>query len=314
MLMVFAFHSCSEEDQSEFSDLTAVNDWQFNTQLSFTPEVGKEAFIWEKNILTLAEYWVNDEVVFNGNISSSLNTSQFSKIDFYITAEEKGGYNYTAPFDKTGRLITSVSNISDEGNFTLTLNAEDTYQLFGSNFVNNRSQTKVFEGDLFEIHWVITNVDGSILDSRDYVDGEYRYSITGKYQELAPPVWQDTYDFEWLSGDDLLAGFGLISATSGTLVITESATPGTYDIPNMLFNADFGIPFPGTLVFDFDSGLTTTADAYGFGVSWEYSNINESSIDIEIKGVGNLLPAGDTIFKVRLTRQDGANWPSNIHH
>lgn len=316
MMMLFAFYSCNVEDESEFPDITVVNDWKFDTNLSFTKEIGKEEFIWEKNILTLEEYWANDEVILNGNISSSIEISQFSKIDFYITAEEKEGYNFTPPFDNMGHLINSISDFSDDGDFTLVLNADDTYQLFESNFENDRSQTKVFEGDLFEIHWVITNTDGSQLDSREYVEGEYRHPIIGKYQELAPPVWEDTYDVEWLSGNEAFAIiFGInVPATGSTITITETATLGTYSIPTFFAAPElesFGLT--ATLVYDFNSGLSTVTDAFGFGVTWHFSNINGSSIDVEMINMDALFGPG-FVYKIRLTRHDGANWPSNIHH
>ncbi len=309
MGFMISMQSCSDD----FSTIEEIEtSWQEATHLNIIPVEGKEAFVWEKNILTQEQYWKNTVVELDLVINSDLANTEVSKIDFYITAEEFEGYNYTAPFDSNGRLVSTVSGVSEDGKFTLTLNAEEVYELFSSDFKNNRTESQVLKDDLFELHWVVTAKDGSEMDSRNYVAGEYRYSFAGKYQELAPPIWQDTYDFEWLSGIDIFGMLGLVVAPTGEMTVTErSGTPGTYTIPNMLFNADFGIPMTGDLVFDFESGLTTVSNAYG--LSWTVSNINGSSLDIEITGMDNLLPIPGAVYKVRLTRQDGANWPTNIH-
>lgn len=305
---MFSLQSCSDD----FSTIEEVETrWQESTHLKLRPVEGKEAFVWEKNILTQEQYWKNTVVELDLVINSDLANTEVSKVDFYLTAEELDGYNYTAPFDTNGKLLSTVTGISEDGKFKLILNAEEVYELFSSDFKKDRTESQVLKDDMFELHWVVTAKDGSLMDSRNYVDGEYRYSIAGKYQELAPPIWQDSYDFEWLSGNEIFGMLGLSVAPTGEMTITESDTPGTYTIPNMLFNADFGIPMTGALVFDFNSGLTTVTNS--FGLSWSVSNINETSLDIEVTGMENLLPIPGVVYKVRLSRKDGVNWPTNIH-
>lgn len=311
---VFVLQSCDGND-SEFpvisSDGTSIT-WKNNTKISITPTQGKESFIWEKNLLTLNQYWKNETVELNANISTGLSLSNISKVDVYVTAEEKDGYNASAPFETNGKLVKTISSIPSSGDFTLELKADDLYGFFASKYTKDRATQKGHNGDLFELYWEVTLKNGDVLDSRNYFDSGYSYAFKGKYQELAPPVWQDTYTMEWLSGNNIFALFGLNIPVMDEFVITESSTPGTYNLTSILFNVNLGLT--GTLKFDFNSGLTTVIDdAFGL-VSWEFSNINGSSIDVEIKGLDNLIPIPGIVYKVRLTRKDGANWPANIHH
>lgn len=309
---VFVLQSCSSED-TEFPNLASGTDsWKENTKINFTATAGKENFIWEKNLLSFDEYWKNDVVELNATITSTIGLSQISKIDVFINTQEKDGYNYSAPFKTEGKLIKTITSVPASGDFSLQFNATETYDLFATDYVKDRTTTKAYDGDLFELYWIISLANGQVLDSRNYFNDGYSFAFKGKYQELAPPVWQDTYTMEWLSGNDVFALFGLNVPVMDEFVITESSTPGTYNLTSMLFNINLGLT--GTMVYDFNSGKTTVLDdAFGL-VSWRFSNINGPSIDIEIFGMDNLIPIPGIVYKVRLTRQDGNNWPSNISH
>lgn len=304
---MFSLQSCSDD----FSTIEEIEtSWQESTHLILTPVEGKEAFIWEKSIETSEQYWKNTSVEFDVVINSEIANTEVSKIDFYITAEERDGYNYTAPFDTDGKLVSTVSSISEDGKFSIELDAEEVYQLFSSDFKNDRTESQIIKGDLFELHWVVSAKDGSVMDSRDYVAGEYRLSFEGIYQELAPPIWEGTYDFEWIEVSEDLPMYGVNLGDTGEMTIIQSSTLGTYDIPNMLFSLNLGMPYHGKLIYDYPSGETKFEDSIGYAGTWLLSNINGSSIDVAY--FSPMLDAYGISGKVRMTRRDGENWPTNI--
>ncbi|MCZ4695575.1 hypothetical protein DWB61_12690 [Ancylomarina euxinus] len=303
--LFFTLQSCDDN----FADLKEKSlTWQESTHLKINAVEGKENFIWEKSVETSLQYWKNTSIELDVVINSKKARTELSKIDFYITAEERDGYNYSAPFDTNGKLLRTISAIPEDGKLSLALNAEEVYQMFSSDFKNDRTVSKVLSGDLFELHWVITAKDGSVMDSRNYVGGEYRYDFSGLYLELSP-VWPNTFKVEWLAGKDLLEMIGA-SFASDEITITATTASGTYDAP-YLFNANIGMPFMASLVFNSDTGETQVADVWGLGAGWKFSNIDGVSLDIELTGTENILMPG--AYKVRLTRTDGANWPTNIH-
>lgn len=303
---VLSLQSC---DDDFFTQEEEISQWEAATNLKIASVEGKEAFVWEKNLLTEEQYWKNTVVELDIEISSTLESSELEKVDFYITAEESDGFNYTAPFDTDGKLLNTISEIPEDGKFKLTLNAEDVYDLFSGEFKNARTISTVLDGDLFELHWVITAKDGSVMDSRNYAEGDYRYTIKGVNQGWAPPVWEGTYDVEFLE-----VGAGLWQAAvgdTGEMTITESDVLGTYDIPNLLFTIDIGQPYPGKLVYDFITGSSNVSGSWGVGGTWILSNVDGISIDVEY--YSPLYDAYGVSAKVKLTRRDGVNWPTNIH-
>jgi len=300
---IFLLQSCDEDtniyEEGELS-------WQNSTVLKVTPVEDKETFIWYKDLLTFEEYWGNETVELNMKLRSELSADQFSKVDFYVTVEEKDGYNYTAPFDRTGKMLTSV-DIPESGEFSLALNATDAYALFINDFQTDRSSKLPVADDFFLVYWVITAKDGSTLDSRSVANND-RYAIKVRVEDYAPPVWAGDYNYEIIDVGYNCGGSNAIG-TTGTISIAHLGT-GVYRVSSLTFNYCYS--GAGNIVFDFLDGLTYVDPNNDYDdVVWNISNINGTSLDIywTYKWTANY---GEW-SKVRLTRTDGVNWPTNIY-
>ncbi|GAA3573715.1 hypothetical protein [Snuella lapsa] len=303
-IIVF-FQSCTSSSEDEIIEDPLTN-WQAKTRLRVTPQEDKDTFIWYKDLLTNEEYWGNKTVELDMTIMSPLSGSDFSKVDFYLTVEEKEGFNYTAPFDTTGKMIGSKS-INDSEEFTLSIDADDAYGLFLSNFKNSRSSSLAREGDIFLLYWVITAKDGSTLDSRTTLREGNRYGMKVKVEDYAPPVWEGTFDFEWIVVSGGAANWGgVYVGKTGSVNIAHLGNQ-VYSMSNLLWDYKYGTS--GKIYFDFLSGET-----YVEGKSsehWTISNINGSSMDIEFWY--SYSDAYDETGTIRFTRTDGLDWPTNIY-
>lgn len=298
---IFLLQSCDEDtniyEEGEFS-------WQNSTVLKVTPVEDKETFIWYKDLLTFDEYWGNETVELNMKLRSNLSGDQFSKVDFYVTVEEKDGYNYKAPFNTTGKMFTSV-DIPESGEFSVSLSAEDVYGLYLNDFQTDRSEKLAIEGDIFLLYWVITAKDGSTLDSRSVATND-RYAIKVLVQNYAPPVWEGTFNYEII---DLGYSYGEAIGDTGQITITHLGE-GVYNVSSLTFNYYYS--GPGNIVFDFLDGLTYVDPNNDYDdVVWNISNINGASLDIYWTYYWTA--SYDEWSEVRLTRTDGANWPTNIY-
>ncbi|WP_242132578.1 hypothetical protein [Aestuariivivens marinum] len=301
---IFLLNSCDESDDSISEEV--VVKWQEKTRIAFTPVEDKETFIWYYDLLTKEEYWGNDEVEINMSIKSNVSTDNFSKVDFYLTVEEKDGYNYTAPFNTTGKMIGSV-NVPESGEFTFNINADDAYGLYLNDFKNSRSSVLAREGDIFLLYYVITAKDGTTFDSRQSIKVGNRFGMKVKVEDYAPPVWEGTFDFEWIvvSGGAEQWG-GVYVGKTGSVNITHLGNQ-VYSMSNLLWDYYYG--GPGKLYFNFLSGETYVEGNYS--EHWTISNINGPSMDIEFWYTYS--DAYDETGTVRFTRTDGADWPSNIY-
>ena len=257
-------------------------------------------------MLTFDEYWGNDEVEINMSIKSNVSTDNFSKVDFYITVEEKDGYNYTAPFNTNGKMIGSV-NVPESGEFTYSIKADDAYGLYLNDFKNSRSSVLAREGDIFLLYYVITAKDGTTLDSRQSTKVGNRFGMKVRVEDYAPPVWEGTFDFEWIvvSGGAETWG-GVYVGKTGSVNITHLGNQ-VYSMSNVLWDYYYGTA--GKLYFDFLDGETYVEGTRS--EHWTISNINGPSMDIEFWYTYS--DAYDETGTVRFTRTDGIDWPSNIY-
>jgi len=310
---IYSFQSCNDELDSEFSEANTENiPWQADTHIKIQPVKDKEAFIWLTNVITLEQFWGNDTVELNLALNSVITNTSFSKIDFYLTAQEKDGYNYTPPYDTTGKLLTSITEIPEDGKINLKIKADDVYELFKNDFVNPRPEAPLLAGDLFELHWIITNVDGSVLNSNDFIEGEYRFGFTTLYKEKKPPSWEGTFDYEWIYVSDGAEEWGGVAVGDKGQITIEELTDATetqkvFDVSHLLFNYNYG--GPGKLYLDFNTGET-----YVEGNSeekWVISNVDGPTL--EISWTYKYSEDYDEYGTVRLTRTDGEDWPENFH-
>ncbi|TRZ45735.1 hypothetical protein [Robertkochia solimangrovi] len=309
--VLFALFSCSDEGYTDNSGVTLPETedlpWQANTTLEVTPDEDHASFIWYHDLLTGEDYWGNDEVILNFDLESVLTADQFSKIDFYLTAEEKDGYNYTAPYETSGALLTTVSEWNEEGQFSLTIAADSAYDLFLNKYTYDRSEKLAREGDLFEIHWVITAKNGEVYDSRESWTGDTRFGIQTKLENYAPPIFEGTFTYEYTDATADAEYWGKISVgETGSINFTHLGNQ-VYSVPNLGFSYNY--TSSGTITLDFLSGLITVKG--NVEEKWIITKVDgpDLYIDIEYKYSASY----NEYFSVKLTRTDGNNWPENIH-
>lgn len=302
---IILLHSCTVNDDDLYQEPALEESWQQQTKLEVLPVFNKETFKWEVDTYNETGNWKNDEVELNMKIVTTANV-EFTKVDFYSIAEEKNGYNYSKPFDAVGKKIHTVS-LSGMKEFSWTLKADEVYNLFINDFKNDRSgMYYALEGDKFLLYWVITASNGSVLDSR--LDPNYdRYLISTKVRTVLPKIFEGEFDFEWIEltkGAEVEGGVSL--GETGTVLITYDEDNDYYLMDNLLWNYFYGSP--GKLYYKPDGLVYVEGENQE---KWTISNINGNSMDIEFWYMYS--DEYDEIGKVRFTRKDGKNWPTNLY-
>lgn len=300
---VFLSQSCDIDADDSYTEGNL--SWQSTTRISAKAVKDKETFIWYHDLLSGEDYWGNDKVELNMKLVSDLKPEEFSTIDIYIVAEEKDGYNYSAPYDSKGKLLKTV-DMPSTGEFSLELAATDAYALFANEFLTDRSEVLAAKGDIFLVYWVLNRNDGSKLDSRDHLNYE-RYPIIVRVEDYAPPVWEGTFEYEWIECSNGAVNWGgVFVGQTGTVNIVNLGE-GKYSMTNLLWNYYYGSA--GYIYYDFISGLTYVEGSYN--ERWYISNIDGPSMDIRFWYYYS--DAYDETGTVRFTRTDGNNWPTNIY-
>ena len=299
--------ACSKSDEFDAAVDPENIDWQANTGISITAIDSITSFIWETNLLTMESYPVSDTLELSFKIESTEKIENISKVEIYVSAEEKEGYNYSEPFDYTRKLFATITEIPEDGKFSLKIPAEDLYELFRSDFLNDRSEVHLLDGDFFTLTWQITHLDGTVFDSNDNPIPENNFGLQVKYQDYYPPVLEGSYTYEYIEAGAGLSMLGIGVGTTGTIDITLTEPPGTYYVSDFGFNNWY---LPNTLVHDFPSGLVTTSEGF-YNTTWAIVGVNGASIDIYVESM--FTPVYDWWGVVRITKDDGVAFPDNIY-
>ncbi len=310
VMFIISLGACSENDEFDPAPDASELGWQATTNLKVMAVPGFEKFIWETDLLLHDQYWVNDELKLNITLNTNEVIENFTKIDIYVVASEKDGYNSSAPFDKNGKLFATISSIPESGVFeTVTIEAEDLYELFRTDFSQDRTTVHLLDGDVYEFFWVIHHKDGTTYDSRALAPHPANsWGVTVLYQDYAPPIWNGTFNYVILEvGTDISDWYDLAPGDIGSMSCTLIQPPGTYSVDDFSFLGSG----TGTLTHDFLSGLVE-AEGY-YGEAWEISNVDGASLDIKWTDPVMMDAGYDYQGKARITRTDGNNWPSNIH-
>ncbi|MCF6223326.1 MAG: hypothetical protein L3J34_06315 [Flavobacteriaceae bacterium] len=312
--LVFSIQSCRDLNDLEFPEAKDPGSlaWQATTHMKISPTEGKETFVWLTNIITLEQYWGNDTVELNFEMDSSIPTENFSKIDFYLTVEEKDGYNSTPPYNTEGKLLRTITDLPENANFVLQISGNKVYEMFKSDFINPRQQAPLLDGDLFEIHWIITNKDGTFLNSQDYIQGEYRFGFSTLHKDKKPPSWEGTFNYEWTYvSDGGLQWGGVKVGDTGQIEIVETTEAlelnKEFDVSHLLFNYNYG--GDGKIFLNYTTGETYVEG--GSEEKWTISNVDGNTL--EIAWTYKYSAEYDEYGTVRLTRTDGEDWPENFH-
>lgn len=309
--LIFAV-SCSDDgytDPIESAMQPEDLPWQATTFLDATGVVDKEDFVYETNVETMVGSWGVNEVEYDINILSSTNASNFDKIEFYLTMQEEGGYNYEAPYDYNGALVATQKTWSDSGNFTFVLNADVAYSKFVNKLKFDRSSRKARAGDVFQVYYVIYGKDGAILDSRQETGANKSFSFKVKLVDIAPPVWAGTFTYEWIDATANAEYYGKIKVgDTGTVVITQLEGQ-TYSMSlNLMFGYFYGTT--GVINYDYLSGLVWVTEGKN-NEKWNVVKVDGDVLEIALE---YKYSAGYNEYcTVRLTRTDGKEWPSTVH-
>ena len=291
--VIFSLNSCGEDDDSEFIDAVSPEnlEWQANTNITVTPVEDKNIFVVDRQVLGGALSWANDTVEFNMDLNSILPIDDFASIDFYLTAEELNGYNYTGPYDTSGKLYQTVlsSEMTEDGKFNIEIIADEAAILFQNEYQNSRPEIALLEGDLFELHWVIKANNGTIYDSRDYVESDTRFGFTVRYDDIAPLIWDGIFEYEWTYTSAGAESWGAVYVGKTGLTIITPTSPGLYDSNDVSFDYYYG--GPGSITFDYLTGLTAIVDTSWREQKWEILSVGGPTLEIN----------GPTIIQIVMT-------------
>ncbi|MGJ5642614.1 hypothetical protein [Formosa sp. S-31] len=316
-VLALVVQSCDENDFDDpipNGETADKMSWQATTILKVSTDSDSNAFVWQKNLVTLEESWQNNEVVLHLDLNTNLPVNQIDKIQFYINAEEKDGYNAAAPYDKANFLLETIDSFNEELSFDLHLSASKVYDLFKNKYEFDRQTSLVREGDIFEIKWAIFAKDGTVLDTRNSTEINKRFGFQSKIVDVIPPVWVGDFSYEILTATANAQYYGYVKpGDSGTISITESNTSGVYNVQDLSFFFYGAAYSPGELTYDFTTGEISTKDvgSYRYAAKWEITKVDGPSI--EILWSYYYSSGYDIYMTVKLTRNDGDNWPTNLH-
>ncbi|WP_242202373.1 hypothetical protein [Aestuariivivens insulae] len=309
LLLLPVFQSCEEEEAVRMPDAYDAT-WADYATLKFTPAVD-DLNTFEYYVEagpTGQEYWHTTNVDFDISVElGGASASEISKIDIYAFAEEKNGETYKYLGGEQGKLYESIANPSDS--FVLSISKDKLEDLFKSDFSANHNG-QVTTDDFFEFKWVITGKDGNVVDSRtDCFDFNCTYGMGTNVVDVAPAIWEGTFNYEWIAATANAERYGRISVgQTGTMTMTLK--PGfftVYDVSHL--TADYYYGSAGTLYYDYDSGLVEIDGRYD--QKWDIVEVNGPTLTIDFS---YYYSAGyDEYGTFTLTRTDGQDWPANIH-
>lgn len=314
LTLVFAFQACDDKNESEFDAAVEAGNlpWQASTEINLMGEEDKTSFVWLNDVITFDTFWGNNVVPFSGTISSAHPLADLQKIDFYITAHERNGFNDTDPVDMKGKMLTSISPVPESGTFNLSVSADDVYDLFKNDFQTGRPDAPLLETDKFIINWVITHTDGSTYDSSTINEPNAGRGISVKHEPYTPPgfVGKFKYEWVWLSDGGLSYG-GVTVGETGTQTFTLDGIDGlvaTSSTDNLMFGYNYG--GPGSVTFDYGTGELNIIDTSWRAQKWKIVSIDGPNLTIDLE---YYYSAGyDEYGTVVVTRTDGKDWPTDI--
>ncbi len=304
---IFSLVACSENDEFDAAPSLEDIEWQANTNVTVSATGGITAYVWETNLLTLETYPISDILELNFELKTIAKINNISKVELMVNAEEKEGYNYTEPYSYSRKLFTSITEIPENGKFSIQVPAESLYELFKSEFVNDRSKSHLLDGDIYTFTWVVTHVDGSKYDSGNNTSPGNSFSIQVKYQDYLPPVMEGTYNYEYLEVGPGMVNLGIAVGKTGTIEISLTEPPGTYYVSDVNFSSWF---LPNTLTHDFFTGLITVEEGF-YNTTWAILGVDGASIDIYWQN--NFTGPFGWWGVVRITRDDGVGFPDNLY-
>lgn len=303
------FSACTEDT---LNPENYTPEWSHNATLKFAP-AGDASGQFEYHVEAYeggTEYWNVTDVNLDVAVDlGGFTVDEIAKIDIYLFVEEdlEGGFNYLG--GEQGKLISTVEDPTET--FEITISKEDIEGMYGTDFSDNHNGN-VTVSDLFELKWVFTGVDGKIYDSRSDCSGfNCTYAFGTNVIQIAPPIWEGTFEYEWIEATAGALNYGRITiGQTGTMTMSlQEGSYTVYDVSHL--GADYYYGGPGVLDYDYQSGAVTIIDPSWRAQVWNITDVNGPTITIEWS---YYYSAGyDEYGTFTLTRTDGQDWPTNIH-
>lgn len=312
LLLIPFLHSCEENDEVVLPK-AYESKWMDNATLNFSPVIeGVNAF--EYNVEVIAggkEYWKLTTVDFNVNLElGKFLPSDISKVDLYVFVEEQNDETFNYIGGEKGKLYTSIANPSES--HQITLSKDDLTELFANDFSANHNG-EVLPTDLFEFKWVITGKDGNVLDTRTDCTGfDCSFGFGTTIVQVAPPIWEGTFNYEWIAATAEAERYGRISVGQ-TGTIDSTLKPGSYtEYAVSDLSCDYYYGGPGSIQYNFTTGEVRVIDddpTYT-NSKWNITDVSGPTITIEWSYYYSQWYNEYGTFT--LTRTDGQDWPTNL--
>jgi len=312
LLLPFAY-SCDEEGIDEVKTPDAFTPMVKDVaSLNFSPaETTPEgAFVYNKELVAGGtNYWNITSVDFDVNLDlGELSANDVSKIDLYLFVEEQNEDNFKYLGSNQGKLLTTINNPSKL--FQVSVSKEDIESLYGNDFSANHNG-EILPSDIFEFKWVVTGKDGSVKDTRtDCAGFDCTFGFGTTILEVAPPIWEGTFNYEWIEMTANAIRYGGISVgQTGTISMTLQ--PGSYTVYDVSdASCDYYYGGPGVLSYSYDTGKIEILSSKNDQV-WTVLDVDGQTITI---AWSYKYSAGyDEYATFTLTRTDGQDWPDNIN-
>jgi len=311
-VVTVGFYACNKDEMNY-----KQADWKQTILAKVTPSGAERNFLSEVNLATNARSWSEDKRTINFDIDwSGQEENPVAKVDVYAAIQETTTSGVHLAGGIMGKMLTSVTSFDANGKFAITVSVDQLYDLLKNDFEVTARPNKILPTDLIELKWVVTGIDGQMIDSRSTNDcfGEfcsYAFGVTS-----VADIWGGTFDYEYIQ-----VGAGVQCCTGATIPKVKVGTTGTMTFVktgNGLYtvaDAEFGASWNGALVtetlnFNFNTGAQSLTDTKAHAVKWSFSNNKGNTIDL--KWVNKWEVSYGEWGVVRLTRTDGVKWPTNL--
>lgn len=307
------FQSCDEDRddvrQPEFYNATLAEE----AILEFIPSNDDEtnAFQYNFDLKTGNAFWAITDIEFDVNlILGGYAASDVSKIELYLFAEEKNGETYKYLGGDQGKLFKTINSPSDT--FKVSFSKDDLANLFASDFSPDHDGD-ILTDDLFEVKWVITAKDGSILDTRTDCYGDFNCSYGFGTKVVYVDTWVGEFQYNWTfaSPATITYSWGKVGANpTGTVLFSESGTDGQYNIDDLSCGGAYGSAAPGYVTYD---GTTNTLTVFNDGTAacnWEL--VSRTPETLTINWTYRYTASYGEYGTFEITRNDGLTWPENL--
>lgn len=312
LLLIPFLNSCEEEGINTKQPPLYEATWADEATLIFTPSGdGTGQFEYYIEFGTGGQRYFNiTDVDYDVTVDiGEFPIENISKVDIYAFVEEENGTTYNYLGGDEGKLFTTINNPSQS--FQFTMSVDDIETLFGNDFSADHNGA-LLPSDIIEFKWVLTDTEGNVFDSRSECVGfNCTYGFGTKVVQIAPPIWEGTFNYEWIDATaDAIYYGGISIGQTGT--ITMTLQPGSftvYDVSHL--TCDYYYGGPGVLDYNYETGEVNIIDSSWRAQAWNIIDVSGPTITVEFSYYYSAPYNEYGTFT--LTRTDGQDWPTNIH-